>query len=70
MFQVCQANVERRAIQVSLNSPVRDLIVDASGAIVGMWAEVDGRSVAIRARRATVLASGDFEHNERMKLFL
>ncbi|MBI4320217.1 MAG: FAD-dependent oxidoreductase [Chloroflexi bacterium] len=57
-------NVEARGIEVIFSAPARRLITDASGAVIGVVAESDGREVAIRARRAVILATGGFEHSK------
>lgn len=50
-----------------LNTPLRSLITDASGAVLGVVAERDGREIRIRARDGVLLATGGFEHNQAMR---
>ncbi|MBI4322447.1 MAG: FAD-binding protein [Chloroflexi bacterium] len=57
-------NVEARRVEVRFKSPVRRLLIDTNGSILGAMAESDGRQIAVRARRAVVLATGGFEQNE------
>lgn len=67
LFKVVADNVEKRQIPVLLETPARRLVTGASGEVLGVVAERDGREFAIAARRAVVLATGGFEHNEEMK---
>jgi 3-oxosteroid 1-dehydrogenase len=50
-----------------LKTPMKSLITDDSGRVVGVEAERDGRPLRIRARRGVVLAAGGFEHGEEMR---
>lgn len=60
-----------RRVTTRCASPVRRLIRPAvDGPVEGVFAEVEGRVRAIRARRGVVLASGGFSRNDRLlKLF-
>lgn len=68
LFWVAAENVARRDIDVRYGSPVRELVRDGDGQVRGVVAEIDGQPVRVAARRAVVLATGGFEHNERMRL--
>ena len=68
LFWVMAENVARRDIDVRYESPVRELVQDADGSVRGVVVEADGRALRVAARRAVVLATGGFEHNERMRL--
>ncbi|WP_278265633.1 FAD-binding protein [Nocardia sp. AG03] len=50
-----------------LNTPLRSLITDESGAVVGVLAERDGREIRIRARDGVLLATGGFEHDQALR---
>lgn len=50
-----------------LNTPLRSLITDDTGAVIGVLAERDGREIRIRARDGVLLATGGFEHNQAMR---
>ncbi len=56
---------ERTATRTVTDARVDRLVVD-DGAVVGAVAQVDGSTVAIRARGGVVLAAGGFVYNEPM----
>jgi succinate dehydrogenase/fumarate reductase flavoprotein subunit len=61
-------NVDGRGIEVLYEAPVRELIQDlTSGQIRGVFAESGGERIAIKARRAVILACGGFEFNFDMQ---
>ncbi|MFH1003275.1 MAG: FAD-binding protein [Chloroflexota bacterium] len=66
LMKVALDNVACRRIEVGLATPGRRLVTDAAGAVTGIVAESQGRELAIRARRAVVLACGGFEQNRWM----
>jgi succinate dehydrogenase/fumarate reductase flavoprotein subunit len=55
--------VERRAIKVMTNAAVQELVRNKKGEVNGVIAEIEGKKVPIRARRAVILACGGFENN-------
>lgn len=67
LFWVVAEQVKRRPIDVHFEAPVRELITDEEGAMLGVVAEKNGKEVAIKARRAVILCTGGFEHNARLK---
>ncbi|MEU4314002.1 FAD-dependent oxidoreductase [Nocardia sp. NPDC024068] len=50
-----------------LNTPMRSLITDDSGTVLGVVAERDGAEVRIRARHGVLLATGGFEYNQALR---
>lgn len=50
-----------------LDTPLRSLITDDTGAVLGVLAERDGREIRIRARDGVLLATGGFEHNQALR---
>jgi 3-oxosteroid 1-dehydrogenase len=50
-----------------LETPMRELITDAGGRVVGVVAERGGRPYRIGARHAVMIATGGFESNEQMR---
>lgn len=67
LFSVLEDNVVRRAIKVHLSAPAERLIHQTGRGVRGVRATIDGRSVAIRARKGVILACGGFENNDTMK---
>ncbi len=61
-------NVDSRKIPVFLETSAKRLVQDASGKVVGVVAEHKGKKLTIKAKKAVILASGGFEHNEWLKL--
>jgi 3-oxosteroid 1-dehydrogenase len=50
-----------------LETPLKELITDADGRVVGVLAEREGKPFRIGARHAVMIATGGFEHNEEMR---
>src|SRR5258708_31358471 len=67
LFKVLEDNVRSRGLRVMLATPARRLITGKGGEIRGLAAERDGNMIAIKARRAVVLACGGFEANADMQ---
>ena len=60
-----------RGIDVRVNTPGKELVLDDEGKVIGVVAEKDGEKVFIGARKGVILASGGFEWNkELIKTFL
>ena len=69
MYFKMKAAIEERAdsIDVWYSSPAKHLIQDkTTGIIHGVQAEVDGKTINIRARNGVVLCTGGFESNKQM----
>ncbi len=64
-FFVKAAMVDRK-IPAHTETPVRALVCDDDGAVVGVRAEKDGNNFFVRARRGVVLAIGGYDHNEKL----
>ena len=54
-------------IPLWLQTPMRSLITDGDGAVIGVQAERDGTTLRIRARRGVMMATGGFESSEEMR---
>jgi succinate dehydrogenase/fumarate reductase flavoprotein subunit len=67
LFKVLEDNIRSRRLRVMLATPARRLITGKGGEIRGLAAERDSRIIAIKARRAVVLACGGFEANADMQ---
>jgi succinate dehydrogenase/fumarate reductase flavoprotein subunit len=67
LFKVLEDNVSSRRLRIALSTAAARLITGVQGAICGVVAQRDGRVLAIKARRAVVLACGGFEANPEMQ---
>ncbi|GDY29792.1 3-oxosteroid 1-dehydrogenase [Gandjariella thermophila] len=61
-----RAGLQRAGVPVWLATPLVDLHVEA-GRVAGVVVLRNGAEVLLRARHGVILASGGFEHNERMR---
>ncbi len=59
--------VRDAGVPLWLDTPLRSLITDDTGAVLGVLAERDGREIRIRARDGVLLATGGFEYNQTMR---
>lgn len=59
--------VKDAGIPLWLNTPMRALITDDAGAVIGVDARHDGAAIRIRVRKGVLLATGGFEHNTEMR---
>jgi 3-oxosteroid 1-dehydrogenase len=61
-----RAGLSKLDVPVLLETPLTDLVAE-DDRVVGVEILRDGKPATIRARRGVLLASGGFEHNERMR---
>lgn len=67
-FHACMlTGVHSRQVPVHYGVAARELVLDASGAVIGVRAERGSQQVTYRARRAVIIASGGYEYNVRMR---
>jgi succinate dehydrogenase/fumarate reductase flavoprotein subunit len=67
LFKVLEDNVRSRGLRVLMSTPACRLITGNGGEIRGISAEHGGEPIAIKVRRAVVLACGGFEANAEMQ---
>jgi len=65
-YNLCQAAVKARDIDVWYAAPGRKLITDADGAVIGVIINKEGEERKVKANGGVVLACGGFEHNQEM----
>ena len=65
-YNLCQAAVQARDIDVWFASPGKKLITDAEGAVIGVIINKEGTDHRIKVNGGVVLACGGFEHNQEM----
>lgn len=63
LMKIVFDHVEKRGISKHLATPVRRLITDGDGVVVGALAEKSGQRFTIGARKAVILACGGFEQS-------
>jgi succinate dehydrogenase/fumarate reductase flavoprotein subunit len=67
-FHACMlTGILSREVPIHYGVVARDLVLDDSGAVVGVRAERGSRPILYRARRAVIIASGGYEYNVRMR---
>ncbi len=67
LYKHLEDAVAARKINVLWETPGRQLVVNAQGEVVGVIAEQKGAPVAVKARRAVVLATGGFSYDEELR---
>ena len=66
-FQFLAGIVKERGIEVLLKTSVRNLVrIPATGEVVGVQAEKEGKEIYILAKRGVVLSCGGYENNAEM----
>lgn len=50
-----------------LKTSMTELVTDDKGAVIGVVADRDGKTVRIGARKGVLLATGGFDHNQQMR---
>jgi hypothetical protein len=67
--KVLGAAAEERGVQIMLETPFTDFVVDGDGMVIGVVSDAgDGSSPKhFKARKGVILATGDVSGNERMK---
>jgi 3-oxosteroid 1-dehydrogenase len=61
-----KAAVVDRGIPAYVDTPVRELITDDQGAVIGVRAEREGQDFFVRARQGVVMAIGGYDQNSAM----
>lgn len=54
-------------VQIMLQTPGKRLVTDATGAVLGIVAESNGKEIAIKANRGVILGTGGFDFNKDMR---
>ena len=61
LYNPLRAKVDERNIPIMYQTPAKELIRNNEGEIIGIKAEYEGKTIAIKARRGVILACGGFE---------
>jgi len=66
MGWLLKAALVDRGIQAFVECPVRELVTDESGAVIGVRAEKEGSDFFVKASRGVLIAVGGYDHNREM----
>jgi succinate dehydrogenase/fumarate reductase flavoprotein subunit len=67
LWKLLSGAVTKRGIKVWTRTPVKELIPNLEGEIIGVTAEREGKIIHIKARKGVILTCGGFENDPRMK---
>lgn len=68
LFEILDRCVRARSsIRIEYSTPATKLVRSSADEILGVVADRNGTALNVRARRATILASGGYEYSERLK---
>jgi succinate dehydrogenase/fumarate reductase flavoprotein subunit len=57
---------KKRNIEVMLNTPAKRLVINNDGEVIGLIAESEGKSIAIKANKGVILTTGGYEYDKTM----
>src|SRR5688572_30756599 len=67
-FHACMlTGVQSRNVPIHYGVSAKELILNDSGAVVGVVAERGSQKMTYRARKAVIIACGGYEYNQRMR---
>ncbi|MEH6517384.1 MAG: FAD-dependent oxidoreductase [Halioglobus sp.] len=66
MMEALLASTAKIGVLTRTGVASQQLIVESDGKVAGMMVSADGQKLAVRVRRAVILASGGFVHNREM----
>jgi succinate dehydrogenase/fumarate reductase flavoprotein subunit len=61
-------SVEKRGIEVLLNTAAKQLIISERKEVIGVLADSPNGEILVRSRRAVILTCGGFQYNTKMQL--
>ncbi len=67
VWHLLNREVEKRGIKVMMSAPAKELVKNQEGEITGVIAEVEGKSIYIKAKKAVIMTCGGFEFDEALK---
>lgn len=59
-------NLQKRNIDILLNTPAKKLMTNESGEVIGVEAEREGKRIRLKARRGVIMSCGGFSANPEM----
>ena len=66
LFAALADGAEAAGAEILMETPGKELVVDADGVVLGVKAESEGQDMYIKARKGVILASGGFTRNKEM----
>jgi succinate dehydrogenase/fumarate reductase flavoprotein subunit len=67
LMKLLMDNLEARKVSVRFSTSAKELITDGTGVVTGLIAVHKKRKIAIKARKAVILACGGFEQSEELR---
>ena len=67
LWRLLTENVDRRKINIMLNTRAQELVKNERGEVVGVMAEHQGERLLVKAKKAVILATGGFGANEALR---
>ena len=67
LWDLLSSNVTKRGIKVMTKTPAKELVQNGAGEIIGVIAENEGKTIAIKAKKAVVMTCGGFENDPDRK---
>jgi succinate dehydrogenase/fumarate reductase flavoprotein subunit len=68
MYQVFKSALDEMGVEVLLETPAKKLIVNDEGEVIGVFADFNGKQIAIKANKGVVLGTGGFDFNRKWTL--
>ena len=65
-YKVLADTAQTREAKILFNTPVKQIIVNTTGEVMGVQADSEGKEIFVKARKAVVLAAGGFSRNKEM----
>jgi succinate dehydrogenase/fumarate reductase flavoprotein subunit len=67
VWHLLNREIEKRDIKVLRSTPVKRLVKNDAGEIIGVMATVEGQDYFFEARKAVIMTCGGFEYNDALK---
>lgn len=66
LARMLQQAGEQAGVEYIFSTPAERLYIDDAGRVIGVMASMEGQEFNVRALRGVVVATGGFDHNEKM----
>lgn len=68
IWKLLDRNVRSRGIKIMVSTPVKELVKNSRGEIIGVVANCEGKEIFLAARKGVIMTCGGFENDRKMKL--